>query len=114
MYLTAGQLWQTWLPPKAIDSLKSGGFYKIDLAGRQLQLVAINTALYLESNMVTRHNYPHDPANRWHWLQNSPVRRCNHRIGEHRPAVRASGEDRREAHCPRTPVLIVIRYAPFR
>ena len=69
MYLTAGQLWQTWLPPKAIDTLKSGGFYKIDLAGRQLQLVAINTALYLESNMVTRHNYHHDPANQWHWLQ---------------------------------------------
>ena len=69
MYLTAGQLWQTWLPPKAIDTLQAGGFYKIDLAGRQLQLVAINTALYLESNMVTRHNYHHDPANQWHWLQ---------------------------------------------
>ena len=69
MYLTAGLLWQTWLPPKAIETLKSGGFYKIDLAGRQLQLVAINTALYLESNMETRHNYHHDPANQWHWLQ---------------------------------------------
>ena len=35
----------------------------------QLQLVALNTNLYLETNMVTRHSYQHDPADQWHWLQ---------------------------------------------
>ena len=30
----------------------SGGYYKIDLANRKLELVGLNTALYLESNMV--------------------------------------------------------------
>ena len=47
-----------------------GGYYKIDLAGRKLQLVALNTALYLSSNHQTRHSYHHDPANQWHWLEN--------------------------------------------
>ena len=69
IYLTAARLWQTWLPTKALTTLRSGGYYKIDLAGRQLQLVALNTNLYLESNTATRHNYQHDPANQWHWLQ---------------------------------------------
>ena len=39
------------------------------MSNRKLELVGINTALYLESNMVTRHNYHHDPAKQWSWLQ---------------------------------------------
>merc|ERR1719483_365206 len=70
MYKVAANLWGTWLPPKAIDSLKHGGYYKIDLAGRKLQLVAINTALSLDTNDKTRHSYHHDPGNQWHWLEN--------------------------------------------
>eukprot|EP00090_Calanus_glacialis_P032199 TRINITY_DN53405_c0_g1_i1.p1 TRINITY_DN53405_c0_g1~~TRINITY_DN53405_c0_g1_i1.p1 ORF type:complete len:473 (-),score=159.30 TRINITY_DN53405_c0_g1_i1:33-1451(-) len=70
MYKVASDLWGTWLPPKAIDSLKHGGYYKIDLAGRKLQLVALNTALYLSTNEQTRHSYHHDPGNQWHWLEN--------------------------------------------
>ena len=88
MYKVAADLWGTWLPPKAIDSLKhgksrvffrctishvsysSGGYYKIDLAGRKVQLVALNTALYLDTNDRTRHSYHHDPGNQWHWLEN--------------------------------------------
>ena len=31
----------------------SGGYYKIDMSGRKVELVALNTALYLETNTVT-------------------------------------------------------------
>ena len=50
----------------------SGGYYKIDMAGRKLELVGLNTALYLETNMVTRTSYhhgDHDPGHQWRWLQ---------------------------------------------
>ena len=30
----------------------SGGYYKIDMSGRKVELVALNTALYLETNTV--------------------------------------------------------------
>ena len=35
----------------------SGGYYKIDMSGRKVELVALNTALYLETNTVTSANY---------------------------------------------------------
>ena len=40
-----------------------GGYYKIDMSNRKVELLGINTALYLENNMATRHNYHHDPGN---------------------------------------------------
>ena len=54
-----------------MNSLKHGGYYKIDLAGRKLQLIALNMALYLDWNMGTRNTYHHDPAGQWHWLSAS-------------------------------------------
>ena len=39
-----------------------GGYYKIDMSNRKVELLGINTALYLENNMATRHNYHHDPG----------------------------------------------------
>ena len=35
----------------------SGGYYKIDMSGRKVELVALNTALYLETDTVTSANY---------------------------------------------------------
>jgi len=71
MYGEAGKHWNTWLPPKAVKTLEHGGYYKIDLAGRKLQLIALNTALYLDWNLATRGSYTsysHDPAGQWQWL----------------------------------------------
>lgn len=47
-YKHAAHLWQNWLPPTAIDSLRKGGYYSIELAGSRLRLVALNMNIYLE------------------------------------------------------------------
>ena len=73
-YKLAADLWDIWLPPKAIQTLKQAGFYRIDLAGWKLQLLALNTALYLDSNSQTRHSYNHNPGNQWHLLENCSER----------------------------------------
>jgi len=74
MYEEAAKQWNTWLPPKAVKTLEHGGYYKIDLAGRKLQLIALNTALYLDWNLATRGSYTsysYDPAGQWQWLDAS-------------------------------------------
>jgi len=48
LYRHVADLWQTWLPPKAVDSLQKGGYYNIEMAGRNLRLVSLNMNVYLE------------------------------------------------------------------
>jgi len=65
MYDIAANLWGTWLPPKAVASLKKSGYYKIDLAGRKLQLLALHTSLYVETRTVTHTTHSQDRQLQW-------------------------------------------------
>ncbi|KAJ8009014.1 hypothetical protein DPEC_G00084440 [Dallia pectoralis] len=67
IYQAAARLWEPWLKPEALDTLREGGFYS-QLVQPKLRLVGLNTILYYSPNKVTMNMS--DPAGQFQWLQN--------------------------------------------
>ncbi|KAM4633590.1 cyclic GMP-AMP phosphodiesterase SMPDL3A [Polymixia lowei] len=66
IYQAAAKLWEPWLQPEALLTLREGGFYS-QLARPGLRVVSLNTILYYSPNKVTVNMT--DPAGQFQWLQ---------------------------------------------
>ncbi|KAL0967388.1 hypothetical protein UPYG_G00251600 [Umbra pygmaea] len=68
IYQSAAKLWEPWLKPEALATLREGGFYS-QLVQPKLRLISLNTILYYNPNQVTLNMS--DPAGQFQWLQNT-------------------------------------------
>ncbi|XP_023342932.1 acid sphingomyelinase-like phosphodiesterase 3b isoform X2 [Eurytemora carolleeae] len=68
LYRYVSEIWNTWLPPSAVQTLKKGGYYKVELAGRRLNLVGLNTGLWLKDTERGRYTGG-DPGLQFSWLE---------------------------------------------
>lgn len=66
-------IWDTWLPPKAVDSFRRGGYYTIELHNRRLRLVALNTNLYLDDVDPDGELHDVDIEASWLWLERTMI-----------------------------------------
>ncbi|XP_023652984.1 cyclic GMP-AMP phosphodiesterase SMPDL3A [Paramormyrops kingsleyae] len=65
VYQAAADLWEPWLIPEALKTLREGGFYS-QLVQPDLRLVSLNTNLYYGPNKATVN--VSDPAGQFSWL----------------------------------------------
>ncbi|KAL4649111.1 acid sphingomyelinase-like phosphodiesterase 3a [Arapaima gigas] len=65
IYQAAADLWQPWLKPEALKTLREGGFYS-QLVQPGLRLLSLNTNLYYSPNKETVNMM--DPAGQLQWL----------------------------------------------
>ncbi|CAB1342803.1 unnamed protein product [Coregonus sp. 'balchen'] len=68
IYQAAAKLWEPWLKPEALVTLREGGFYS-QLVQPKLRLISLNTILYYSPNKVTVNMS--DPAGQFQWLQDT-------------------------------------------
>ncbi|XP_062323253.1 acid sphingomyelinase-like phosphodiesterase 3a isoform X1 [Osmerus eperlanus] len=66
IYQAAAKLWQPWLKPSSLQTLREGGFYS-QLVQSGLRLVSLNTNLYYSPNKQTLNTT--DPSGQLQWLQ---------------------------------------------
>ncbi|KAG7460996.1 hypothetical protein MATL_G00204920 [Megalops atlanticus] len=65
IYQAAASLWEPWLKPEALLTLRNGGFYS-KVVAPSLRLVSLNTNLYYSPNKETVNMT--DPAGQFQWL----------------------------------------------
>ncbi|XP_043791985.1 acid sphingomyelinase-like phosphodiesterase 3a isoform X2 [Apis laboriosa] len=72
------ELWSTWLPQEALDTLKSAGYYTIEQTSEKYRIIFLNTNLWLNTadNRMLHHqsgasvvDNTQDPLNQWSWFQ---------------------------------------------
>nr|XP_029487155.1 acid sphingomyelinase-like phosphodiesterase 3a [Oncorhynchus nerka] len=68
IYQAAAKLWEPWLKPEALVTLREGGFYS-QMVLPKLRLISLNTILYYSPNKVTVNMS--DPAGQFRWLQDT-------------------------------------------
>ncbi|KAJ8396251.1 hypothetical protein AAFF_G00021180 [Aldrovandia affinis] len=68
IYQAVANLWEPWLRPEALTTLRKGGFYS-QVIRPNLRLVSLNTNLYYSPNNVTVNIT--DPAGQFEWLQDT-------------------------------------------
>ncbi|XP_035277832.1 acid sphingomyelinase-like phosphodiesterase 3a [Anguilla anguilla] len=66
IYQAVAKLWEPWLQPEALPTLRRGGFYSLVILPK-LRLVSLNTNLYYSPNKVTVNMT--DPAGQFEWLE---------------------------------------------
>lgn len=66
IYEAAARLWQPWLQPSALETLRAGGFYSQSVQPG-LRVVSLNTNLYYSPNRETVNSS--DPSGQLQWLQ---------------------------------------------
>ncbi|KAG8453104.1 hypothetical protein GDO86_004787, partial [Hymenochirus boettgeri] len=66
LYHEMSQQWQDWLPPSALETLRTGGFYTVQI-GPKLRLVSLNMNFCALENFWLLINYT-DPAGQLKWL----------------------------------------------
>ncbi|XP_061098949.1 acid sphingomyelinase-like phosphodiesterase 3a [Conger conger] len=65
IYQAVAKLWEPWLQPESLTTLRKGGFYS-QVIRPNLRLVSLNTNLYYSPNKVTVNMT--DPAGQFEWL----------------------------------------------
>jgi sphingomyelin phosphodiesterase acid-like 3 len=66
-YRNFSRIWGQWLPPSAVNTFLTGGFYTV-MADENLRLICLNTALYYTGDQKTKDLK--DPAGQLAWLRN--------------------------------------------
>ncbi|XP_015215223.2 cyclic GMP-AMP phosphodiesterase SMPDL3A [Lepisosteus oculatus] len=66
IYQAVSDLWEPWLQPEALETLRKGGFYSQKVM-QNLRLISLNTNLYYSPNNVTINIT--DPAGQFEWLE---------------------------------------------
>ncbi|KAM6964925.1 cyclic GMP-AMP phosphodiesterase SMPDL3A [Aplochiton taeniatus] len=68
IYQAVAKIWEPWLQPDSLVTLKEGGFYS-QLVRPGLRVLSLNTILYYSPNKVTVNQT--DPAGQFQWLQDT-------------------------------------------